>query len=255
MKNFFDTVRERFGPLRQAQVDGLTLLLNASRALPLRHRAYVLATAWHETGPMDDPRHMTSRREIWGPTKAQKAYEGRADLGNTVNGDGKRFMGRSYPQLTGRRNYAKASEVMNRDLVGRPDDVLIPEIGAAIMIDGMTKGWFTGVKLSDCATYQGMRRVVNDKDKAELIAGYAYTFEAALEAAADEPEAPAPAPAPAPVPAPGKVDTEIPHLPPLADDDTNGLAAARGLRVGLAVLGAAAAVLVAVLVYHFMKGN
>jgi len=45
--------------------------------------------------------------EIWGPTAAQLGYEGRADLGNTQPGDGKRFKGRGPIQLTGRANYAR----------------------------------------------------------------------------------------------------------------------------------------------------
>ena len=38
--------------------------------------------------------------EIWGPTKWQKGYEGRADLGNTQPGDG--FWFRGPFMLTGR---------------------------------------------------------------------------------------------------------------------------------------------------------
>ncbi len=44
-------------------------------------------------------------KEIWGPTAAQKRYEGRADLGNTQPGDGKRFMGHGMIQVTGRFNH------------------------------------------------------------------------------------------------------------------------------------------------------
>lgn len=51
MKAFFDQVRASFGPLGQNHVDGLTALVAATSHLPLNHQAYVLATAWHETGP------------------------------------------------------------------------------------------------------------------------------------------------------------------------------------------------------------
>jgi putative chitinase len=48
------------------------------------------------------------------------AYEGRADLGNTQAGDGKRYKGRGPIQLTGRANY-RAATAFVRALLGRPD--------------------------------------------------------------------------------------------------------------------------------------
>lgn len=48
------------------------------------------------------------------------AYEGRADLGNTQPGDGRRFKGRGLIQLTGRANYAAYSEASGVDYVAKP---------------------------------------------------------------------------------------------------------------------------------------
>ncbi len=53
--------------------------------------------------------------ELWGPTAAQKRYEGRADLGNTQPGDGSLFRGRGAIQLTGRANYAAYSQAIYGD--------------------------------------------------------------------------------------------------------------------------------------------
>lgn len=177
---------KEFGALRLAQLEGIAAIAAATAALPVAHRAYILATAWHETGPAADKRHMTPRREIWGPTPAQTRYEGNVkSLGNTMRGDGKRFAGRGYVQITGRRNYHKASGIVGRDLVADPDIALDHDVAVQILIDGMTKGWFTGKKLADFTRYEDMRRVVNGTDKADLIAGYARKFETVLRAAPD----------------------------------------------------------------------
>lgn len=59
---------------------------------------------------------------------------------------------------------------------------------------GCTEGWFTGKKLADYSDYVNMRRVVNGTDRAEMIAGYAETFEAALLMSVDVAASPAPDP-------------------------------------------------------------
>lgn len=69
---------------------------------PLR-QCHWLAQMAHESGGF------VYVRELWGPTAAQKRYEGRLDLGNTQPGDGMRFRGRGFIQVTGRANYQECS--------------------------------------------------------------------------------------------------------------------------------------------------
>jgi putative chitinase len=66
-----------------------------------------------------------------------QAYEGRKDLGNTQPGDGVRFKGRGYIQLTGRANYDKFSKFVNEDCVSNPDLVSTkyPMLSAAYFFD------------------------------------------------------------------------------------------------------------------------
>jgi predicted chitinase len=48
-------------------------------------------------------------------------YEGRRDLGNTRPGDGVRFKGRTFIQITGRTNYAAVSKALGVDFVAHPE--------------------------------------------------------------------------------------------------------------------------------------
>lgn len=204
MKTFFDEVRKKFGALSQSQVDGFVVLLNATNGLPLMSQAYILATAWHETAatmqPIRERGNLTYFNKYEPGTKLGKV------LGNTLKGDGFRFRGGGYPQLTGRGNYAKASHYVGIDLVASPEIIMEPTIAAKVMISGMTIGWFTGKKLADYKSFVDMRRVVNGTDQASLIAEYASKFTNALladNAAPQKPtEAPSPAPAPLPLPTP-----------------------------------------------------
>lgn len=76
---------------------------------PKRIAAF-LAQIGHESGGM---KYTT---EIWGPTDAQKRYEGRADLGNTQKGDGAKYKGHGLIQTTGRANHARARDRLRSNL-------------------------------------------------------------------------------------------------------------------------------------------
>ena len=84
--------------------------------------AQFLAQVMHESGGL---RYV---REIWGPTKAQKGYEGRADLGNVKPGDGKRFMGRDVLQITGRANYRALTAWVRKTFGAKVDFEANPEL-------------------------------------------------------------------------------------------------------------------------------
>ncbi|WP_282352214.1 glycoside hydrolase family 19 protein [Pseudomonas sp. PS01303] len=102
--------------------------------------AAFIAQVGHESG------QLRWVREIWGPTAAQAKYEGRADLGNTVAGDGSKYRGRGLIQITGRASYAACGEALGIDLINQPELLELPQHAA------MSAAWFWKQKgLNDLA--------------------------------------------------------------------------------------------------------
>lgn len=178
--------------LTQSQVRGLEAILTAfeDENVTVKEGGYMLATTYHETA-----RTMQPIKEYGGRAYFMRMYDktGRRPrvarvLGNTEYGDGAKFAGRGYVQLTGRTNYTKGSRKLGVPLATSPGLAMHPDVAAKIMIYGMREGWFTGRKLSH---YFGKgkhdpinaRRIINGTDKMHTIARYHTHFERALEAA------------------------------------------------------------------------
>lgn len=182
---FFDAIRPLFGGLSTDQVRGLEILLAAVDGLPVRHQAYVLATAYHETAATMQPvRETLAKTDAEAARRLERAWKaGKLSWVKTPYwraDNGKYWIGRGYVQLTHKVNYERAGKRMGIDLVADPSAAMSPMLAARIIVQGMSEGWFTGVKMSDCATYRDMRKVVNGMDRADMIAGYAAKFETAL---------------------------------------------------------------------------
>lgn len=187
---FFSGYRGAFGPIReQSQVQGIESLLTAlegdKEVTDLRWAAYMMATCKHETADTWLP--ITERG---GRTYCAKYNAGTRlgrVLGNTEDGDGYKYRGRGYVQITGRANYAKMAKIVDHDLVRDPDMALRPDIAYEILSHGLRYGTFTGRRLinyfnSDVCEWSKARRMVNGMDCAEKIAGYAQSLYSILKA-------------------------------------------------------------------------
>lgn len=139
------------------------------RQLSKAQIAYILATAEHESDAFKTLEEYSSGGQ----------YEGRPDLGNTQPGDGSRFKGRGYVQLTGRRNYAKYAEITGIKLVGLPIILMNwPALSVFVIVDGMMRGVYTGRRLDEFVNdakkdFFNARQVINGHDRAQKIADQA----------------------------------------------------------------------------------
>lgn len=111
-------------PLVRAQkwAPALSLAMDGANINNRRRMAAFLAQIGHESGSL------VYTKELGGEKYLSK-YEGRKDLGNTQPGDGVKFAGRGLIQVTGRANYAKASQALFGDdrLLRTPELLEQPE--------------------------------------------------------------------------------------------------------------------------------
>lgn len=223
---FFSALRRRGSPvfgtsLSEKQVEGIEAILDEAekRGTSLYHLAAILAQVYHETGaqmqPVKETVYASSKDRNPSDATVMKRLETAFAKGQLpwvkkpYWRDG--WFGRGLIQLTHRVNYDQFGVSKEQAL----------EMGHAVRIvfDGMTKGLFTGKKLSDydqivtnnplvtSFRYYASRAIVNGDMAVNgvHIDTYGKAFEAALTAAgygAGATHAPEAPPAPVPIPTP-----------------------------------------------------
>lgn len=204
------------GRLTQAQVDGVNEIFDAWNecAAPgddLRQLAYVLATAYHETGGRMEP----VREGFATSDAAARRILAKRPYAKPDAKTGHAYYGRGYVQITWGENYRRLGSRLGIDLYNKPDKALEPATAAKLLVVGMLEGLYTNRRLSDyfsgtVSDPKGARKIINGVDKASLIAGHYEAFLGALKAADEA----------TPQPADVKPVDSAPDAPALATDKT-----------------------------------
>jgi hypothetical protein len=182
---FFAVIRPLFGKITTPQFEGMQAKLEAFAAAgsPLAYVAYGFATSFHETGKKMQP--------------VTEIGRGRGKPYGVPGKHGKQIpYGRGDVQLTWDGNYETADDELGLKgaLLANFDLALDTDISARIMVRGMTEGWFAGDKVgrhkfarylpakgpTTAPKFTSARRIINGIDRAEMVAGYAMSFQAAL---------------------------------------------------------------------------
>lgn len=211
-KEFFDYIRSNLfnGSMTQKQVDGVNRFLGATDGMDITHRAYILATVFHETGARMQPvRETFADTDQQAVNRLDNAWaKGQLPWVKTPywrpDSSGKSWFGRGDVQVTHKENYAKAGDMVGADLLGDPGKLLDPSVSSRVAVEGMKRGIFTGQDLSDYlpGDYYGARRIINGTESASKVAAYAGKFEESLRVLGETKvpvvdAVPTPAPAPA----------------------------------------------------------
>jgi len=187
---FATAYQQSFAQLNASQFQGIDQILGFAQIDPEidddRWVAYMLATIKHECANTFTPITEFGADSYFAKYETGTTLGTR--LGNTKKGDGLRFKGRGYVQITGRANYLRLGQAIGvgTAFVDRPAMVLEPATAYRIMSAGLRLGLFTGKMLATYINaagcdYVGARRIINGQDKAIEIAAYATKFEAMLK--------------------------------------------------------------------------
>jgi Chitinase class I len=199
-KRFFDTIRKPLfgGRFTRPQVEGLSAILDRwERELPdgdPRWLAYMLATAHHETGRTMQPvRETFAESDAIAIARLDAAFA-RGQLRWVSkpywlpDEQGRSWLGRGFVQLTHKRNYRAMGDAIGIDLLSDPDKAIQLDVALSILIEGMTRGMFTGRKLADYfdverEDWRSARKIINGLESADTVATYGRLYHAATGAA------------------------------------------------------------------------
>jgi predicted chitinase len=123
--------------------------------------AQFLAQCAHETA------NFASMEERGTPAYFTKKYEKNPRkakiLGNKVKGDGERYKGRGYIQLTGRDNYTRAGAALGLPLAQQPDLAARPDVAAKVAV------WYwknrVATKIKDFGNTAAVTKTINPAAK------------------------------------------------------------------------------------------
>ena len=182
--------------LSKTAKEGLSFLLRKIMADPdivdLRWAAYMLATVKHECSGTYTPIEELGKGNYYSKrSKKQvvKEYSKVFKVKDPETGKEREnvYYGRGYVQLTWDYNYRNIGKALGYGdkLYIKPELALDPDIAYAVMSYGMRDGTFTDYSLKDCiigvyADYKSARKIINGTDQAELIKGYAQSFESLI---------------------------------------------------------------------------
>jgi predicted chitinase len=101
---------------------------------------------------------------FWEAVYGYKTYMGRRNLGNNEPGDGGKYRGRGYNQLTGKANYKTTGADIGRDLVNNPDLVNNVEVAAEVLFSYLKRN------VTDRRVAGGLNGFTNVDDAVKNIA-------------------------------------------------------------------------------------
>lgn len=143
-------------PLRDGLVDHAK-----SAGIRGQELAHFVSQMAHETGNWQHMEEQPPQGARNPQRYFARKYEGRKILGNVKRGDGYRFRGRGYVQLTGRDNYTRAGRDLGIDLVNNPDLAAQPDVAAKIAVWFWKKRVAPRVQDFDQAQVRDVTRGIN----------------------------------------------------------------------------------------------